>query len=193
VSEKNDAAPLRFDGYAPFRDWLRENQDASTGVWIVLAKKGSDQTTVTYAEALDAALEFGWIDGQAKRIDDATYMQRFTPRRPQSPWSSRNVEAAETMIAEGRMAPRGLAEVERARADGRWDRAYDGPAKARPHPDFVAALAANPEAAAFYATLNSQNRFAIYYRVQSAKRDETRAKRIADFVAKLERNEKFYP
>ena len=185
--------PLRFDDYGSFREWLRENQDSSTGIWLLLAKKGSGQKTVTYAEALDAALEFGWIDGQAKGIDDATYMQRFTPRRPQSPWSSRNRVFAETMIAEGRMAPRGLAEVERARNDGRWDRAYDGPATAQPHPDFLAALEANPAAAAFYATLNSQNRFAIYYRVQQAKRDETRARRIADFVAKLERGEKFYP
>ena len=185
--------PLRFDGYASFREWLVEHQDTSTGIWLLLAKKGSGLTTVTYAEALDAALEFGWIDGQAKGIDDATYMQRFTPRRPQSPWSSRNRVFAETMIVEGRMSPRGLAEVERARNDGRWDRAYDGPATAQPHPDFLAALEANPEAAAFYATLNSQNRFAIYYRVQQAKRDETRARRIADFVAKLARGEKFYP
>ena len=185
--------PLRFDGYKSFREWLVEHQDTSTGIWLLLAKKGSGLTTVTYAEALDAALEFGWIDGQAKGIDDATYMQRFTPRRPQSPWSSRNRVFAETMIVEGRMAPRGLAEVERARNDGRWDRAYDGPATAQPHPDFLSALEANPEAAAFYATLNSQNRFAIYYRVQQAKRDETRARRIADFVAKLARGEKFYP
>ena len=185
--------PVRFDGYGQFRDWLLENQEKSKGIWVLLAKKGSGRTTVTYAEALDAALEFGWIDGQAKSIDDATYMQRFTPRRPQSPWSSRNRAFAETMIAEGRMAPRGLAEVERARTDGRWDRAYDGPATAQPHPDFVAALEANPAAAAFYATLNSQNRFAIYYRVHNAKRDETRARRIAEFVAKLEKGEKFYP
>ena len=183
---------VHFDGYDAFREWMELNQD-SAGVWLVIAKKGSGLTSVTREEALDVALEFGWIDGQARRIDDDSYLQRFTPRRPQSTWSTRNVRAVEAMIAEGRMAPRGLAEVERARADGRWDRAYDGPAKARPHPDFVAALAANPEAAAFYATLNSQNRFAIYYRVQSAKRDETLAKRIADFVAKLERNEKFYP
>ena len=160
-----DPDHLRFDGYDDFRDWLIDNQDSTAGVWLLLAKKGSGQTTVTYAEALDAALEFGWIDGQARRLDEATYMQRFTPRRAQSPWSTRNTLAAEAMIAEGRMAPRGLAEVERARNDGRWDRAYDGPAKAEPHPDFIAALDANPQAAAFYSTLNSQNRFAIYYRV----------------------------
>jgi len=193
MSENQGDAPLRFDGYLPFRAWLLENQETSKGIWVLLAKKGSGQTTVTYAEALDAALEFGWIDGQAKSIDDATYMQRFTPRRPQSAWSSRNRVFAETMIAEGRMAPRGLAEVERARKDGRWDRAYDGPATAQPHPDFIEALEANPAAAEFYATLNSQNRFAIYYRVQDAKRDETRARRIAGFIAKLEKGEKFYP
>lgn len=182
----------RFSGYADFRTWLAENCDSSTGVWLVIAKKGSGLTSVTYAEALDAALEHGWIDGQAKRIDDDTYTQRFTPRRPQSPWSSRNRVAVETMIAEGRMAPRGLVEIERARNDGRWERAYEGPAKAEPHPDFLEALAKNTAATEFYATLNSQNRYAIYYRVQSAKRPETRAKRIADFVAKLERHEKFH-
>ena len=191
--ESRSDGPLRFDGYAAFRGWLLENQESSTGIWVLLAKKGSGQTTVSYAEALDAALEFGWIDGQAKGIDDSVYMQRFTPRRPQSPWSSRNRVFAETMIAEGRMAPRGLAEVERARADGRWDRAYDGPATAQPHPRFLEALEANPAAAACYATLTSQSRFAIYLRVHNAKRDDTRERRIADFVARLERGERNYP
>ena len=182
----------RFGGYADFREWLVENCETSDGLWLVLAKKGSGITTVTYAEALDAALEHGWIDGQAKRIDDATYRQRFTPRRPQSPWSQRNCAAAEAMIAAGRMAPRGLAEVERAKGDGRWDRAYAGPASAEPHPDFLVALALNPAAAEFYATLDSRNRYAIYYRLQSAKRPETRARRIADFVDGLEERRYFY-
>lgn len=183
---------IRFDGPEEFRAWVEENQDSSPGVWLVMAKKGSGQTTVTYAEALDVALAYGWIDGQARRVDDATYVQKFTPRRARSPWSLRNVGTAEAMIAEGRMKPRGLAEVERARADGRWERAYEGPKTAEPHPDFVAALAANPEAAAFFETLNSQNRYAVYYRIQDAKRPETRARRIEQFIDKLARREKFY-
>lgn len=187
-----DQETLRFDGPDDFRLWVEENQDSSPGVWLVMAKKGSGQTTVTYAEALDVALAYGWIDGQARRIDDATYVQKFTPRRARSPWSARNVRTAETMIADGRMKPRGLAEVERARADGRWERAYDGPKTAEPHPDFVAALEKNPDAAAFFETLNSQNRYAVYYRIQDAKRPETRARRIEQFIDRLARKEKFY-
>jgi uncharacterized protein YdeI (YjbR/CyaY-like superfamily) len=182
---------LRFDGPAEFRAWVEENQDSSPGIWLVMAKKGSGQTTVTYAEALDVALAYGWIDGQARRVDDETYVQRFTPRRARSPWSMRNVRTAEAMIKDGRMRPRGLAEVERARADGRWERAYEGPKTAEPHPDFLAALESNPQAAEFFTTLNSQNRFAIYYRIQDAKRPETRARRIESFVEKLANGEKF--
>jgi uncharacterized protein YdeI (YjbR/CyaY-like superfamily) len=111
----------RFDSPDAWRAWLTENQESSRGVWLHIAKKGSPTTTVSYAEALDVALAFGWIDGQARRVDDATWVQRFTPRRPRSPWSVRNRRAAEAMIEAGRMAPRGLAEVERARSDGRWD------------------------------------------------------------------------
>lgn len=183
---------LRFDGPVEFRAWIEENQDSSPGIWLVMAKKGSGQTTVTYAEALDVALAYGWIDGQARRVDDATYVQKFTPRRARSPWSLRNVRTAEAMIADGRMRPRGLAEVERARADGRWERAYEGPKTAEPHPDFMAALERNPDAAAFFETLNSQNRFAVYYRIQDARRPETRARRIEQFVERLARGEKFY-
>jgi uncharacterized protein YdeI (YjbR/CyaY-like superfamily) len=183
---------LRFDGPDAFRGWIEEHQDSSPGIWLVIAKKGSGQTTVTYAEALDVALAYGWIDGQTRSVDEATYLQRFTPRRQRSPWSLRNVGIVEAMIENGRMKPRGLAEVERARADGRWERAYHGPKTAEPHPDFLAALAANPQAAEAFETLNSQNRFAIYYRIQDAKRPETRARRIETFVDKLARGEKFY-
>ncbi|MCU1560189.1 YdeI family protein [Mycetocola sp.] len=183
---------IRFEGPDAFRGWIEQHQDSSPGVWLVIAKKGSGQTTVTYAEALDVALAYGWIDGQTRSVDEATYVQRFTPRRPRSPWSVRNVGIAEAMIADGRMKPRGLAEVERARADGRWDRAYHGPKNAEPYPDFLAALENNPEAAAFFSSLNSQNRYAIYYRVQDAKRPETRARRIEDFIERLARGEKTY-
>jgi uncharacterized protein YdeI (YjbR/CyaY-like superfamily) len=183
---------LRFDGPVAFREWIEEHQDESPGIWLVIAKKGSGQTTVTYAEALDIALAYGWIDGQTRSVDEATYQQRFTPRRQRSPWSLRNVGIAEAMIEDGRMKPRGLAEVERARADGRWERAYHGPKNAEPHPDFLAALEQNPQAAEFFGTLNSQNRYAVYYRIQDAKRPETRARRIADFIDRLSRGEKFY-
>jgi uncharacterized protein YdeI (YjbR/CyaY-like superfamily) len=188
-----DARETRqFNSAEAFREWLREQQDSSMGLWLTIAKKGSRTTTVTYAEALDAALEHGWIDGQARRRDDETYLQRFTPRRPRSPWSLRNRRAAEAMIEAGRMAPRGVAEVERARADGRWDRAYESQRNAEPHADFHAALGRNPAAREFYATLNGQNRYAIYYRVQDAKRAETRARRIEHIVGMLARGEKFH-
>ncbi|PJJ65063.1 YdeI/OmpD-associated family protein [Compostimonas suwonensis] len=183
---------LRFDSAEEFRAWLAQNCDSSPGIWLIIAKKGAAAPTVTYAEAVDIALRHGWIDGQAQRLDDESYKQRFTPRRPQSPWSLKNRRAAEAMIEEGGMSPRGLAEVERARADGRWDRAYEGQKDATPHPDFLAALEANPAAAQFYATLNGQNRFAVYFRIHSVKRAETRAKKIDTIVAMLARGEKFY-
>jgi uncharacterized protein YdeI (YjbR/CyaY-like superfamily) len=188
----DDDGTARFEGPAQLEAWLEENQDTSDGVWLLIAKKGASFSTVSYAEAVELGLRYGWIDGQAKRVDDHSYVQRFTPRRAQSMWSARNVRAAEQLIEEGRMTRRGLVEVERARADGRWQRAYEGPRDAQPHPDFLAALAENPAAAAFYETLSSRNRFAIYFQVQGAKRDETRARRIAKFVGMLERGERIY-
>lgn len=182
----------RFDTPESFRAWLSEHHASSPGLWLTFAKKGSPLTTVTYAEALEAALAYGWIDGQVRGIDADAYLQRFTPRRPQSPWSLRNRRAAEALIAEGTMEPSGLAEVERARADGRWERAYAGQRTADQHPDFLAALEENAAAAAFYAQLDSHNRYAIYYRIQDAKRADTRARRIAQFVDKLARGEKFH-
>ena len=194
AAERPTDAPeaLRFDTPEAFREWLRVHQDSSPGIWLAIARKGSRTTSVTYPEAVAAALEHGWIDGQARRLDDETYLQRFTPRRPQSPWSLRNRRAAEAMIEAGTMAPRGLAEVERARADGRWDRAYGGQRDAQPQPDFLAALERNPAASEFYATLNGQNRYAIYYRIQDAKRAETRARRIDTIVDMLARGETFH-
>ncbi|MGH3425038.1 MAG: YdeI/OmpD-associated family protein [Nocardioidaceae bacterium] len=174
------------------RAWLRENQDAGPGVWLRFARKGSRVSTLTYDEALGVALAFGWIDSQVRRFDDDTYLQRFTPRRARSPWSMRNRRKAEQMIEAGEMEPSGLAEVERARADGRWDKAYEGQRSAEMPRDFLAALEQNPAAEEFYATLNSQNRYAIYYRVQEAKRPETRARRIERFVGMLARGETFH-
>jgi uncharacterized protein YdeI (YjbR/CyaY-like superfamily) len=189
----NERTTEQFAGPEEFRAWLREHHDTSPGIWMKLAKKGSGLTTVTYDEAVEVALTFGWIDGQARPGDDTYWLQGFTRRRPRSPWSKRNHERAEALIAAGAMEPSGLAEVERARADGRWDRAYEGPRTAEPPPDLLEALAARPAARDFFATLNSTNRFAILYRIQDAKRPETRARRIAKFVDMLERGETIYP
>ncbi len=178
---------------ARWRVWLRRHH-AEPGVWLVLAKKGtSSPTRLTYGEALEEALCFGWIDGQVRRRDDATYLQRFTPRTARSAWSKRNVALVERLLAEGRMHAAGLAAVERARASGRWEAAYAGPAAIEIPDEVRSALTASPRAAAAFARLSSRNRYAILYRVQTAKRPETRQRRIAEFVAMLERGETVYP
>ena len=158
-----------------------------------MAKKATGIPTVTYAEALDVALCYGWIDGQRKRVDEQWFIQRFTPRRARSNWSKVNRDKVERLIADGKMQPAGLREIERAKEDGRWDAAYDSPSAATVPDDLQQALDANPAAAAFFATLNSQNRFAILYRVQDAKRPETRARRIETFVAMLAEGKSVYP
>jgi len=174
--------------------WLKKNHAKETHAWLVLARKGvTEPTRVTRAEALESALIFGWIDGQARSRDDSTFLQRFTPRRSRSPWSIINVNAANQLIADGKMEPAGLAEVERAKADGRWDAAYAGPATIQVPDDLAAALAASPKATAMFAILTSQNRFAILLRTTSAKRADTRARRIEKFVEMLERGETIYP
>jgi uncharacterized protein YdeI (YjbR/CyaY-like superfamily) len=183
----------QFAGPEEFRAWLREHHGTSAGIWLRIAKKGADLTTTTYEEAVLVALTFGWIDGQARPGDDTYWLQGFTRRRRQSPWSKVNRERAEALMDAGAMEPSGLAEVERARADGRWDRAYDGQRTAQPPADLLEALAARPAARDFFATLNRTNRFAILYRIQDAKRPETRARRIAKFVDMLERGESLYP
>ncbi len=177
-----------------WRAWLGEHHGDPEGVWLVLAKKGIEEpTSLTYDQALEEALCHGWIDGQVRRRDETTYRQRFTPRRRRSSWSKRNTAAAERLQAEGRMHPAGHAEVERAKADGRWDAAYAGPAAIEVPPDLVDALAAEPKAQAMFETLNSRNRYAVLYRITSAKRADTRARRIDEFVAMLARGETVYP
>ncbi|MFC0509019.1 YdeI/OmpD-associated family protein [Micromonospora costi] len=177
-----------------WRDWLAEHHGDPQGVWLVLAKRGADApTTLTYDEALDEALCHGWIDGQVRGGDAGTYRQRFTPRRPRSPWSARNVGIVSRLLEEGRMHPAGVAEVERARADGRWDAAYAGQAAATVPDDLADALAASPRAQRMFAILTAQNRYAVVYRVTSAKRAETRQRRIAQFVDMLARGETIYP
>ena len=179
---------------AAWRTWLAENVDEQAGVWLVLAKKGTtDPTSLSYAAALEEALCHGWIDGQARRRDEGTYVQRFTPRRRRSMWSQRNVGIVERLTAEGRMHPQGLSEVARAKADGRWEVAYAGPATAEIPADLTEALAARPEAQAMFENLTSQNRFAMLHRLGAAKRPETRARRIEQYVDMLARGETFYP
>jgi uncharacterized protein YdeI (YjbR/CyaY-like superfamily) len=182
-----------FATAAEWEAWLREHHATVAGVWIKFAKKGSGLPTVTYLEALHGALRYGWIDGQARSLDDTHYLQRFTPRRARSIWSKRNREFATALIEAGEMEPPGLREVERAKADGRWDAAYDAPSTATVPEDLQAALDANSAAAAFFAGLDGQNRYAILHRVQTAKKPETRARRIERFVAMLAAGEKIYP
>jgi uncharacterized protein YdeI (YjbR/CyaY-like superfamily) len=176
-----------------WRAWLAANHASSPGVWLVLGKKGGQVTALTYATALDEALCFGWIDGQAGRRDEGSSRQRFTPRRPRSAWSRRNVEHIARLSAEGRLMPAGQAAVDAAKADGRWDVAYAGPAAAEVPPELAAALAASPAAQQMWDILTSQNRFAITYRIGQAKRPETKARRTAEFVAMLERGETIHP
>lgn len=179
---------------AAFRGWLGENHNGSDGVWLVLAKKGTtDPTSLSYAQALEEAICHGWIDGQKRSRDATTFTQRFTPRRRASPWSKRNVGIAEELIAAHRMHPAGLAEIDRAKADGRWAAAYAGQSDASVPAEFAAALSANPAAAKMFAELNGTNRFAIRYRINSAKRAETRARRIEQFVEMLARGETIHP
>lgn len=177
-----------------WRQWLDENHATADGAWLVTARKGTTTpTSVTRGQALDEALCYGWIDGQARRRDDATYLQRYTRRRPQSSWSARNVEYVARLERKGRMQPAGRAEVERARADGRWDRAYQGPATMEVPDDLRAALDGDERARAMWDVLTSRNRFTILYQVTQAKRAETRARRIDKYVGMLGQGETPYP
>jgi uncharacterized protein YdeI (YjbR/CyaY-like superfamily) len=181
---------MRFASKEAFWEWLEREHASSDGIWLEFAKKGSGVESVVYAEALQVALCFGWIDGQVKKSDDPRfYQQRWTPRRKRSKWSERNRGFAEELIASGRMQPAGLAEVERAKADGRWEDAYPSPSKIETPDDFAAALDAVPAARDFFATLTGSRRYAFLYRIHDAKRPETRARRIAQYVELLARGE----
>ena len=186
---KTQQPVLFFATPAKLEAWIDEHGEDSDGIWLKFAKKDSGIESVVYAEAVEIALSYGWIDGQAKRHDDHHYLQRFTPRRPRSKWSKINREKAERLMAEGRMRPAGLREVERAKEDGRWDEAYDSPSTATVPEDFRAALDAEPAAAEFFASLGSTRRYSFLYRIADAKRPETRAKRIAEYVELLARGE----
>lgn len=189
-----ELAELVVPGARAWRKWLGEHHDESTGVWLVLAKKGtSEPTSLTYEQALEEALCHGWIDGQVGRRDEATYRQRFTPRRRRSVWSQRNATIAERLLAEGRMHAAGIAEIERAKADGRWQTAYAGSAGIEVPPDLIEALTAEPKAEAMFERLSRRNRYAILYRIATAKRADTRARRIQQLVAMLARGETIHP
>lgn len=180
---------IAFATQQAWEDWLTAEHERTPGLWIKMAKKSSGVQSITHPEALDVALCYGWIDAQRVGFDDVFFLQRFVPRRRQSPWSQINIGNVQRLTDAGRMQPAGIAEVERAKADGRWDRAYQSQRNAEVPPDLRAALDANPQAADFFATLKGTNRYAVLYRIQEAKRPETRARRIATFVDMLARGE----
>jgi uncharacterized protein YdeI (YjbR/CyaY-like superfamily) len=190
----DDLEVLIVSDAAAWREWLTENHAMPTGVWLVLAKKGTTSpTTLDYDGALEQALCFGWIDGQVKRRDEATFQQRFTPRRARSKWSRNNVENIARLKREGLMHPAGQAAVDAAKADGRWEAAYAGPGTIEVPADLTEALAASPDAAAMFDVLTSQNRYAILFRLSGIKRAETRARRIEQYVEMLARGETIHP
>jgi len=184
---------LCFESADAWDAWLADHHASSPGLWLKIAKKGSAGRSISYSEALDVALCHGWIDGQKGRHDTDYWRQRFTPRKPGGNWSKINTERAAALIASGRMRPAGLREVERAQADGRWEQAYESQSRVTVPDDLARALAANERARAFFATLDSANRYAILYRIGTAKKPETRAKRIDTFVAMLSEHKKIHP
>jgi uncharacterized protein YdeI (YjbR/CyaY-like superfamily) len=194
MSAARDLPELIVADAASWRAWLARHHAQADGVLLVLAKAGAvGPTKLTYREALEEALCHGWIDGQLRKRDETTYVRRFTPRRPSSAWSRRNVEIVDRLFQEGRMRPAGVEEVERAKTRGRWQAAYEGQATIDVPRDLAQALAADPQASTMFGNLSARNRYAILYRVQTARRPETRARRIAEFVTMLARGETIYP
>jgi uncharacterized protein YdeI (YjbR/CyaY-like superfamily) len=191
--KSTDLPTLTVASKKKWSDWLAKQHDKSTGAWLKIAKKDSGIPSVTYEDALDVALRYGWIDGQKKAFNDKYWLQKFTPRGPKSIWSKINTEKVERLIASGEMKPAGLKAIELAKQDGRWDAAYASQKNISVPEDFQAALDDNKKAKAFFTTLNSVNRYAILFRIHNVKKPETRVKRIQQFVEMLERNEKIYP
>jgi uncharacterized protein YdeI (YjbR/CyaY-like superfamily) len=188
-----DGRPIAaFASAAEWEAWLDAERASSDGVWIKFAKKGSGIDSVSYPEAVEIGLCFGWIDSQMKSLDERFYIQKFTPRRAKSKWSRVNREKIEELTKQGRMKPAGLAEVELAKADGRWEAAYSSPANVEVPDDLQKALDASPKAAEFWAVLNKSNRYAIVYQLEDAKKPETRTRRLEKFLGMLERGEKLY-
>lgn len=193
VSGSDDLLRLAFASDVEWEAWLERNHEQALGVWIEIAKKDSGVDSVRYPEALDTALCFGWIDGRRERLDELRFLQRFTPRRPRSRWSQINREKTQQLIRDGRMRQAGHAEVQAAKADGRWQAAYAGQRNAEIPADLQRELDARPPAGEFFARLSSQNRYSILYRLDQAKRPETRARRLQQFVAMLEAGETLHP
>jgi uncharacterized protein YdeI (YjbR/CyaY-like superfamily) len=190
---EKDKPVYLFANQKAWATWLAKNHASSSGVWLRIAKKGGDVKSVSYAEALETALCYGWIDGQKQTFDDATWLQKFTPRGAKSIWSKINREKAEQLITSGKMQSAGLKAIESARQDGRWDKAYESQRSASIPKDFQSELDKHPKAQEFFATLNSVNRYAMLFRIQTAKKAETRAQRIEKFIRMLEKHEKIYP
>ncbi len=182
---------LPFESKKKFAEWLAKNHDKSAGVWMKLAKKATGIPSVTYAEAVEVALCYGWIDGQAGSFDEQYFLQKFTPRRPKSIWSKINVEKVERLIASGEMKPSGLKAVEAAKQDGRWVAAYSSPKNIVVPEDFQSALEKNKKAKAFFESLTGSKRYSFLFRIETAKKAETRIKRISQFVEMLEKGETF--
>ena len=182
-------SPSLFKSAKAFETWLKKHHASSDGLWLKIAKRGADEPSITYPEAVEVALCWGWIDGQKKGLDDQHFLQRFTPRRERSLWSKINVDKVSALIEAGRMQASGHAQIEAAKADGRWRQAYDGARTSKVPEDLLAALQAEPKAKAFFATINATNRYAVLWRIQTAAKAETRAKRIAQLVEMLARGE----
>ncbi len=185
----SDIDATLFKSAKAFETWLKKHHATSDGLWLKIAKKGAGESSVTYPEAVEIALCWGWVDGQKKGIDERHFLQRFTPRRARSIWSRINVDKVAALIEAGRMQAAGHAQIDAAKADGRWGRAYDGARTSSVPDDLQAALDACPKAKAFFATVNASNRYAVLWRVQTAVKPETRARRIAQLVDMLERGE----
>ena len=192
-SQRDELPEFTFDVRESWLAWLEANHAASAGLWLRIAKRGAAELSVSYDDALTVALCFGWIDGQKRKLDETAWLQKFTPRGPRSRWSRRNREKAEELVRGGAMRPAGLREVQRAKADGRWEAAYDSPSTATVPGDLQAALDDHPSAKAFFETLDAANRYAILYRLQTAAKPETREKRLRKFLEMLERQEKLHP
>jgi len=189
---KPDLQIIHFKTQKELEKWLDKNHNKSDGIWLRFFKKDSGTKSIGWLDAVEAGLCYGWIDGQAKGYDEQSWLQRFTPRRARSSWSKKNREHVERLTSLGRMKPSGLAQVEKAKADGRWEKAYDSPANMQLPEDFLKALAKNKKAKAFFDSLNRANKFAIAYRLQTAKKPETRAKRMKMILEMMKKGEKFH-
>lgn len=192
MTKLNTQPIIEFKTAESFETWLEKHHDNSNGIWLKLFKKNSGEKTISYAEALDIALCYGWIDGQKKAFDEKAYLQKFCARREKSVWSKINTGHVERLTNEGRMKPSGLNAVEKAKADGRWEKAYEPSSKMTIPEDFLKALSKNKAAEAFFKGLNKTNLFAIGFRLQTAKKQETREKRIKEIIEKLAQGEKFH-